>query len=91
MPSLTQVLRSDQWGGMRKDIRHIVYHQISPYEQKAFKGFFSEGFPNAIRRIRLRMFKILMPFTGALVLVDWAKKENEKIHRKNPADYENDE
>lgn len=37
-------------------IRGIVIHKISPYEQKAFAGAISKGFPNTIRRIRGQIF-----------------------------------
>jgi len=34
---------------------------------------------------------VLTAFIMAYVVYDWGKKTNEKLHRKNPLDYENDE
>ncbi|XP_058788780.1 cytochrome b-c1 complex subunit 8 [Phymastichus coffea] len=77
------------FGNLAK-IRGIVYFRLSPHEQKAWAGAFSHGFPNMIRRFRESVFKVVPPMLLTYMLVDWADKENERLSRKNPKDYEND-
>lgn len=45
--------------GQLYKIRNIVHYKLSPFEQKAFAGFFTNGFPNMIRRIREEIFYIV--------------------------------
>lgn len=71
-------------------IRNIVYYRLSPYEQRAFAGWFE----NTFRGIKRDFFNnapfIAPPMLGVYLLINWATKENERLSRKNPADYEND-
>lgn len=47
-----------KFGNLYK-IRGIVYFRLSPHEQKAFKGFISEGVPNTIRRFHSSVYRYL--------------------------------
>ncbi|KAK9875776.1 hypothetical protein WA026_009569 [Henosepilachna vigintioctopunctata] len=71
-------------------IRNIITYRISPFELKAFGGFFSHGFPNTIRRIREEFFNVVPPFLIGYLAYDQIKKRHQQLMRKNPADYEND-
>ncbi|XP_014207327.1 cytochrome b-c1 complex subunit 8 [Copidosoma floridanum] len=79
-----------QFGNLAK-IRGIVYYRLSPHELKPFAGMISHGFPNLVRRFREQVFRIAPPFVLTYMLVDWADKENERLSRKNPKDFENDQ
>jgi ubiquinol-cytochrome c reductase subunit 8 len=46
-----------KFGNLAK-INGVVYFRLSPHEQKAFKGMFSEGFPNMMRRFQNNVFRI---------------------------------
>lgn len=39
-------------------MRGIVTYRLSPFEQKAFAGLLSKGFPNVIRRFRESVFRV---------------------------------
>jgi len=76
--------------GQLAKIRGLVYYKLSPFEQKAFAGFFTKGFPNLVRRIREQIFVVVPPFIGAYIIYDQAEKEHKRQMRKNPEDYAND-
>ena len=77
-------------GSLGVRIRHIITYTISPYEQRVFPGFFSEGLPNLLRRSKEVVYAV--PGLGMFVLTYYfATKSYEKSLRKNPKDYENDE
>ncbi|XP_003745030.1 cytochrome b-c1 complex subunit 8 [Galendromus occidentalis] len=78
------------FGNLFKGIRGVVYYRVSHYEQNPFKGIISQGVPNMVRRINDQIFYILPPALFYYALYDWAVKENKRLSRKNPADYEND-
>nr|ABI52763.1 ubiquinol cytochrome c reductase subunit QCR8 [Argas monolakensis] len=71
-------------------LRGIITYRLSYNEQKALAGIISKGFPNTIRRIREQILYIAPPFVGGYLLYDWAKREHERLSRKNPEDYVND-
>ncbi|GAB6025907.1 hypothetical protein CHUAL_011879 [Chamberlinius hualienensis] len=75
-----------QFGNLYK-MRGIITYKLSPYEQRAFAGLFSQGIPNVIRRFRHQVFVVAPPFIGGYLLYNWAEKEHERLSRKNPADY----
>lgn len=49
---------SQHFGELAK-VRGIVVHKISPFEQKAFAGAISKGFPNTLRRVSNSVFRIV--------------------------------
>ncbi|NXX95251.1 QCR8 protein, partial [Centropus bengalensis] len=72
-------------------VRHVITCSLSPFEQRAFPGLFSEGLPNMGRRFGSQVFKVLPPFVAGYLLYSWGTQEFERLKRKNPADYENDQ
>ena len=70
--------------------KNVVEYIISPFEQRAFAGFFSKGIPNLYRRFMSQVFYVGPPFLGLAILINWADKKNKEISRKNPKDFEND-
>ncbi|NWR73092.1 QCR8 protein, partial [Centropus unirufus] len=72
-------------------VRHVITYSLSPFEQRAFPSFFSEGLPNMGRRFGSQVFKVLPPFVAGYLLYSWGTQEFERLKRKNPADYENDQ
>ena len=71
-------------------LRGIITIRLSPFEQKAFSGFFSKGIPNTIRRIREEFLYVVPPLLLGYVVYDQAEKAHLQTMRKNPADYVND-
>ncbi|KJH42676.1 UcrQ family protein [Dictyocaulus viviparus] len=64
---------------------------LSPNEQKAFKGFVSDAIVKVWKQYVWYQWHYYLPQTlAAYLLYDWAKKENYRASRKNPALYEND-
>uniref|UniRef100_A0AC34F7Z2 Cytochrome b-c1 complex subunit 8 n=1 Tax=Panagrolaimus sp. ES5 TaxID=591445 RepID=A0AC34F7Z2_9BILA len=64
---------------------------LAPNEQKAWKGFLDQAFVRVFREYVWRDWLYYVPpATAAYLVYDWAKKENVKANRKNPADYAND-
>ncbi|XP_007889645.1 cytochrome b-c1 complex subunit 8 [Callorhinchus milii] len=79
-----------QFGNLIR-MRHIITYTISPFEQRAFANYFSKGIPNVWRRFRAQVFKVAPPFVLTYLVYTWANQENERLKRKNPADFANDE
>ncbi|XP_068444721.1 cytochrome b-c1 complex subunit 8 [Clinocottus analis] len=77
------------FGGLAR-IRHVVTYSLSPFEQKAFPNYFSQGIPNVWRRFTTSVFKIVPPMVMLYLSYNWAQAEYEREKRKKPADYEND-
>lgn len=42
------------------------------------------------RYVKDNWYSVAIPFVGAYMWYDWAKKTNEKLKRKNPAEFAND-
>ena len=80
-----------KWGKVVRDLRHIAVYRISPYEQRVFAGFFTEGAPNLVRRFFDQVFYILPGFVGFVGIYYWMEKSHYEANRKNPKDYENEE
>ncbi|KFZ67213.1 Cytochrome b-c1 complex subunit 8, partial [Podiceps cristatus] len=73
-------------------VRHVITYSLSPFEQRAFPNVFSQGLSNVWRRFRSQVFKgVPLSFLGAYLLYSWGTQEFERLKRKNPADYENDQ
>ncbi|KAH9489277.1 hypothetical protein Btru_056994 [Bulinus truncatus] len=80
-----------KWGNLATNIRGVIYYSLSPYEQKAFAGAISKGVPNLFRRFRGQVFRVTPPFIAAYLVYDWAQKEHERLMRKDPKEFCNDE
>ncbi|NXO47434.1 QCR8 protein, partial [Aramus guarauna] len=72
-------------------VRHVITYSLSPFEQRAFPNVFSHGLPNVWRRFSSQVFKVVPPFVGGYLIYSWGTQEFERLKRKNPADYENDQ
>ncbi|KAG7206772.1 hypothetical protein KM043_000688 [Ampulex compressa] len=77
------------FGNLAK-VNGIVFFRLSPYEQKAFSGMFTEGIPNLIRRFRSQVLRISPFIAFTYTLYRWGEETNHKLARKNPKDYIND-
>ncbi|XP_041358478.1 cytochrome b-c1 complex subunit 8-like [Gigantopelta aegis] len=71
-------------------VRGIISHSLSPFEQRAFAGVISKGIPNMWRRVREQIFRVVPPFIGAYLIIDWGDKAFEQAKRKTPTDFVND-
>ncbi|XP_051829469.1 cytochrome b-c1 complex subunit 8 [Antechinus flavipes] len=69
-------------------VRHIISYSLSPFEQRAFPNYFTNGIPNVIRRTRDVILRVAPPFIGFYFLYTWGTQEFEKSKRKKPADFE---
>jgi len=78
------------FGNLGVRVRGIIYYSLSPHEQRAFANILSKGFPNTLRRIQAQFLRVFPPIFAGYLLYDWAEKENKRLSRKNPKDYENE-
>ena len=78
-------------GNVLRDFRHVVMYSRSPFEQRAFAGFFSEGGPNLLRRFNSQVFYILPGFLSFVYIFYWMENRFYEVNRKNPADYADEE
>ncbi|XP_072256977.1 cytochrome b-c1 complex subunit 8 [Pyxicephalus adspersus] len=72
-------------------VRHVITFTLSPFEQRAFANFFSKGIPNMFRRISSNVLTVVPPFAFAYLTYNWGTREHERLKRKDPAMYENDQ
>ncbi|KYO20243.1 cytochrome b-c1 complex subunit 8 [Alligator mississippiensis] len=72
-------------------VRHIITYSLSPFEQRPFAKYFSVGLPNLWRRFRGQVLRVGPLFMAGYALYLWAIEEEQRLKRKNPADYVNDE
>ncbi|NWI20344.1 QCR8 protein, partial [Crypturellus soui] len=72
-------------------VRHVVSFSLSPFEQRALPPLFQHALPNVWRRFSSQVLKVAPPFVGAYLVYAWGTEEFERLKRKNPADYENDQ
>jgi len=72
-------------------IKNVVTYSLSPFEQKAFAGFFSRGGANLYRRFMNQIFYVGPAFATLAVVMNYADKEHHHLSRKNPKDFENEE
>jgi len=63
-------------------MRGIITWRLSPYEQKPFVGFLSEGLPNLWRRFTSEVFYVTPPLILAYLIYDWGEKEHARLQRK---------
>ncbi len=65
--------------------------RVSPYELKAYKGFFGDAVVKPFNRyIKDEWIFFTPPLLMAWMVYDWGEKTHDKLQRKNPKDYEND-
>ncbi|KAK5968012.1 Ubiquinol-cytochrome C reductase complex [Trichostrongylus colubriformis] len=82
---------SKHFGGLGKMYGEYRF-ALAPNEQKAFKGFLDQAVVKVFKIYVWDNWMYYVPqVVGAYLLYDWAKKENYKKGRKNPADYANDQ
>ncbi|XP_044254203.1 cytochrome b-c1 complex subunit 8 [Tribolium madens] len=77
--------------GQLYKLRGIITYRLSPFELKAFSGIFSHGVPNTLRRIKEEFLYVVPPLLLGYVVYDQVEKEHQRLMRKNPADFENDQ
>ncbi|XP_006818308.1 cytochrome b-c1 complex subunit 8-like [Saccoglossus kowalevskii] len=77
------------FGNLTK-VRGIISYSLSPFEQRAFAGFFKDGLPNVWRRFHSRIFRIAPPFIIYYMVYRWGTDANKKSKRKDPSLYVND-
>ncbi len=65
----------------------IYIYTRSPFEQRAFHGFFSHDLKELLLRGIKGSFKVLPIIFGAYGLLHWANKDYHRRIAKNPADY----
>ena len=75
-----------QFGNLIK-YKNVISYSLSPFEQRAFAGFFSKGAGNLYRRFMSQVFYVLPPFVFGAMIINSAEKENLRLSRKNPEDF----
>ncbi len=65
----------------------IYIYTRSPFEQRAFYGFFSHDLKELLVRGLKGSFKVLPVVFGAYGLLLWANADYHRRIQKNPADY----
>lgn len=71
-------------------VHGIVVHKISPFEQKAFAGVWTKGFPNTMRRMQSSIIRAWLPLLSGFLVYDYVENLFTKINRKDPKIFEND-
>ncbi|XP_033115645.1 cytochrome b-c1 complex subunit 8-like [Anneissia japonica] len=71
--------------------RHVITYSLSPYAQKPFAGYFSQGMPNLWRRFRSKVFIVSPPMIVAYLIYTWGTNTHAKLARKDPAQFANDQ
>ena len=66
------------FGNLGVTVRGTTKYHISPLEQKAFAGAFSQGLPNTLWRIRKSVFIVLPPFIMSYLIFTETEKEHER-------------
>lgn len=72
-------------------IRNIVYYKVSSYEQRAFANFWKESFRNIFNEIKTHGPYIVPPFAIAYLTIRWGQAERERMIRKDPSLYKDEE
>eukprot|EP00794_Sanderia_malayensis_P006510 gene6510-7254_t len=79
-----------KFGALGVKSKNIISYSLSPFEQKAFAGFFSKGLSNIYRRFRSQFFYVAPPVAAMLAVYTWGNYEHDRLTHKNPKDFEND-
>ena len=87
----TSILKSHKYFGnlYHLPVRGTTRFHLSPYELKPFKGFFSKGIPNTMRRISEELH-IVVPFIIGYLIFDYGEKENARFQRKQPGQFDHE-
>lgn len=72
-------------------IRNIVYYKVSSYEQRAFANFWRESIRNIFNEIKEHGPYIAPPSAVAYLALRWGQAEREKMIRKDPNLYKDDD
>eukprot|EP00048_Salpingoeca_helianthica_P022296 m.17484 g.17484 ORF g.17484 m.17484 type:complete len:84 (+) comp7146_c0_seq1:189-440(+) len=78
------------FGELVTNARGLLTFSISPYEQRAFAGFFSKGFKNFARRTMESTPYVAPGVVMTVLLYQWANHSFHQRMLKNPKDYAND-
>merc|ERR1712141_929186 len=78
-----------KWGGLAT-IRGTTKYHISPFEQKAFAGLISKGFPNTLWRVKSNILYWLPSFVLGYVVYDTVEKEHNRLSRKQPGEFDHE-
>merc|ERR1711874_617424 len=78
------------FGQLGVTIRGTTKYHLSPFEQKAFAGFFTTGVPNTLWRMR-KSLPNLIPFAIAYLIFDSVEKEHDRLIRKQPGEFDHEE
>ena len=79
-----------KFGNLGVKSKNIISYSLSPFEQRAFAGFFSKGIANLYRRFRSQVFYIAPGMGMVLVVYTWGNYEHKRLLHKNPKDFAND-
>ncbi|XP_072040677.1 cytochrome b-c1 complex subunit 8-like [Amphiura filiformis] len=71
--------------------RNVVMRTLSPFEQRAFAGYFSEGMPNLWRRFKESVFRVVPPLVLTYYVYSYGNSLHADLERKDPADFADDE
>ncbi|KAI3378933.1 hypothetical protein SNEBB_010587 [Seison nebaliae] len=83
----TKFLRGDAFGNLNTDIRRQVTHHISQHEGRVLATVHPF---NYLRNLARRMLFIAPPFIFMYMVRDWAIKENTRLNRKQPGQFDNE-
>ena len=78
------------FGNLGIKSKNIISYSLSPFEQRAFAGFFSTGIANLYRRFRSQVFYVAPGMIWLFAVYTYATHEHERLGHKNPKDFEND-
>ena len=78
------------FGNLGVTVRGTTKYHISPLEQKAFAGAFSQGLPNTLWRIRKSVFIVLPPFIMSYLIFTETEKEHDRLQRKQPGQFDHE-
>eukprot|EP00795_Rhopilema_esculentum_P003691 gene3691-14957_t len=78
------------FGNLGIKSKNIISYSLSPFEQKAFAGFFSKGVGNLYRRFRSQVFYVAPGMLWLAAVYTYATHEHHRLSRKNPKDFEDE-
>ena len=74
------------WGNLIY-ARHIITYSISPFEQRVFAGFFTQGPINMFRRAMEEAPFAVPPIICGYLIYYFASRKHSQLQRKQPEDY----
>ncbi|VDI42138.1 cytochrome b-c1 complex subunit 8-like [Mytilus galloprovincialis] len=78
------------FGGLKVMKSQQIHWTLSPFEQRAFAGFFSVGFPKGVRRMTYALFRGVPIICATFYLINWGDKEGLRTIKKLPGQFDND-